>query len=1808
MTYCRRNKIIKNLQMGVISGQLFQVEGFVHNSKEVKTQMLKIGTKKFLSLFLCFVMLAGLLPSVCAVSEVYPVVKDINTDKAMYSPGDVAEITVTLENGHSTQWSGQVYIEISHLETSVATLAFAGNVPANGTATLSTMWTVPATDFTGYLLRAYTDGSTYAVTALDCSSDFTVYPRYGYISDYSTDLSAADVDSMVSELASRYHINAYQLYDWMWRHETLIKRENGSVSNTWQDLFGRTIGWQTVKNYIDSIHDINGNAMAYVMSYAAREGYDNFGVDASTGLYTDTNHSSQLNVDFGDGSTYLWLFDPSNTEWQSFMTAQYVDAINTAGFDGLQIDQMGQRNNIYDYRGQKVYLEDTFSSLINAAKAALTDNDPDKDAVTFNIVDGTVDGWALEDIAEHSDTDFSFSEIWWLSDSYNDIKNYVEQVRTVTDGKALVLAAYMNYKDNCGPLYEAENAVLNGVSTNTDHTGYTGSGFVDGFSNVGDCVTFTINAPEDGLYSFVFRYANSTGSGANRKVYVDNVILDEVSFGNMGDWDTWAFDANCSAYLTAGSHTVRLSYDNGCSGAINLDSLTLGTFDENSIRLANAAFAASGAFHIELGAGEGQPTMLSNEYYPMNAKAMRSSLQDAMEDHYNFITAYENLLFDADISYGDTGTQYVSISGESVSGSGEQGKIWYVTRQNESYQILHLINLTGENDTDWRNATSTPTTKNNLSVKYYISPNASVSGVYFASPDVNGGITSSLQYSLGNDSNGSYVTFTVPSLEYWDMIYIRREENSSVTTYEAEDALKTNVSVNNDHSGYSGNGFVDGFESYGDSIGFMVNVGTADTYTLYFRYANGSNAEATRAVIVDGKYVNTAHFLAQGNWDTWAITEVGVELKAGIHSVVVYYGDYESGAINLDYLKIAPLSISARSLYMNNWKNAVAVWQDTNINQITPVNNSGPGLYELRYYDGQTGSDYNTDLINNYSAFLRDVNTGVTYTDGSKFSSTGYFDEGGVLINIYDSYGGDILPVEMTKSYAFVPNQQFIIVQYDLKNTSSSSKTVSVLDMLHVNNPTSGNISAAYNSGTQATVIDMSAAGLQFIAHGSLNPNETISYQVANDAVSDVAATTCSPWHTFNSNGTLNSNSSVTCQDISSGFMGTVTIPAQGSKTLYFYLAIADTASELSALISTVRQTSGASWMSLTRSEYSDWLEEGKESTLDDAELNDAYNSISVFMKQSIVPGTSSDGTVKFAAFPATTNPSNYSYKVWARDSAVTAMSLDATGHLSEAENYWYWLADRQIVQDQGDWKKPGTFWTCYWIWDNSPVSFVEPEFDSIGMFLVGAYKHYTMLSGSAKANFLNNIWDAYRRSADYVLNNITSAGFGPADCSIWEEQSEYNTFTQALYVAGLDAAQYMAQAKGLQSVADMYNGGASTIRTAILRDDTDSTAGLWNTSSQRFNRAVNLDGTANTLYDSSSDVLISYGVVDARSSRAKSHIDGIISVIGHDKYGVARYEHDGFYHRMPWDPGGNEALEDEPSWPQMAMWIAMYELQSGYESYRATAYERLKWFVSRTADGYMPQGECFSNVTLKPHISTMCEPITGAAYLMTVMAYCGEFDMRVWSPQVNAGAFSEITMTAGCSGDWSQWVNIPYYTDPAGDGSSVGNYTYDLSRVYIANDYDNIYIRLDFEDWALPGYQESDVFAVQVYADASGAVQSNSTSYAGQAMIHPMSYMTMRASDSASNVLYTATSSGWSSAGTVLSVIEPQWEPSSGRIELAVPYSAIGNASPSAGDWTNMRVVILAKSGSNWIECDCFDVHYRMTVGGMEWLKGNFQ
>ncbi|GKU76495.1 glycoside hydrolase family 66 protein [Paenibacillus sp. L3-i20] len=855
-----------------------------------------------LVLLLLFVVLPSIVPPpVHAAAN--GIVKRVYTGKARYNPGTSATIKVELKNDTGTTFSGNVNLTIHHLETQVYATSTPINLPNGSSTTVNFTWTTPNTDYKGYFVNI-TAGSSKGATAVDVSSKWTRFPRYGYITEYPSE-SASVTDARVKRTVEDYHTNAFQLYDWMWRHENNIKRTGGTVDNSWADWSGKhTMYWPTIQNLISSMHNYNAAAMPYTMTYAALHNYQAIsGVNPQWAMYSDTAHLSQLGFDFDDNNpdTWLWLFNPANAGWQNYIYGQYRDMITTAGFDGIHLDQMGERADPYDYNGNVVDLDNSFSGFVNNLRSNLNSNGMSDKVLTFNNVDGAANGWAFDDVTKNANYDFTYTEIWGGANDYIELKSLIDKAKRNNGQKAVVLAAYMNFEENTGTRYEAESASLNGVTTNTNHTGYTGSGFVDGFGDTGDYVQFSINAPEEGWYGLVFRYGNDTGTNNTRSLYVDGSFVKQVgNFLDQNSWGTWKFDASHTVWLSAGTHTVKLAKEANDTGFINLDSLTLGTFNDASVRLTGAAIAAAGASRIEMGEGD---QMLGHPYFPNRAKQMRNSLKEATKDQYNFITAYENLLFDKDVFNTDSGNQFVEITGQPVSGSGTAGNIWSFMKQSDNYNIVHLINLKNSTDTDWRNSDITPTTLTNLETKVYIGNGESVSGVYVASPDIAMGATQSLTYSTGTDSKGKYVAFTLPSLQYWDMIYMKRSFATPTNDiYEAEKGVKVNVGVNTNHVGYTGTGFVDNF-SDNDGVTFTVSAAQDDDQVLRFRYANGGT-NATRDIFVDGNYAGTIAFPSTGSWSGWSTSELTVSLKKGIHTITIWKNNSNTGAINLDHLDL----------------------------------------------------------------------------------------------------------------------------------------------------------------------------------------------------------------------------------------------------------------------------------------------------------------------------------------------------------------------------------------------------------------------------------------------------------------------------------------------------------------------------------------------------------------------------------------------------------------------------------------------------------------------------------------------------------------------------------------------------------------------------------------------------------------------------------------------------------------------------------------------------------------------------------------
>lgn len=144
-----------------------------------------------------------------------------------------------------------------------------------------------------------------------------------------------------------------------------------------------------------------------------------------------------------------------------------------------------------------------------------------------------------------------------------------------------------------GFVYQAEAAVLGGgASIAENHSGYSGTGFVDHFTSVGASTSFHLNAPSTGAYRVSLRYANGIRRTGTISIYVNGVKVRQTDLPQLANWEMWDYKTE-SLYLNAGHNTVTYQYDNGDSGHVNLDSIIF----NSSPNLALNKLVTASSFH-----------------------------------------------------------------------------------------------------------------------------------------------------------------------------------------------------------------------------------------------------------------------------------------------------------------------------------------------------------------------------------------------------------------------------------------------------------------------------------------------------------------------------------------------------------------------------------------------------------------------------------------------------------------------------------------------------------------------------------------------------------------------------------------------------------------------------------------------------------------------------------------------------------------------------------------------------------------------------------------------------------------------------------------------------------------------------------------------------------------------------------------------------------------------------------------------------------------------------------------------------------
>ena len=380
-------------------------------------------------------------PETDITGEVTDVVKvnasltvSLSTDKACYKPGETVTFTAvgTVPADAKVRYRTQTEV--------VAEQAASGQ---------TWTWTAPDTDFTGYLVDVYrteSDGSetVLGTIGVDVSSDWTRFPRYGFVATFDASKTAAGVIEQEMAFLNRCHINGVQFQDWHNKHHWPLGGTRDKLDEVYKDIANRDVYTSVIKKYIDVQHSYGMKAMFYNLCFGALSDAAQDGVKEEWYLFKDTKHSQKDSHDLPDSwKSDIYLVNPANKEWQQYIGDRNDDVYANFNFDGYQIDQLGDRGNLYTYDGGKANLQLGYESFVKAMK----ERHPGK-----RLVMNAVSSYGTYSIAQ-GDVDFLYNELWDSESSFSSIRDIIHNNELYgRHDLQTVLAAYMNYTkaDNPG--------------------------------------------------------------------------------------------------------------------------------------------------------------------------------------------------------------------------------------------------------------------------------------------------------------------------------------------------------------------------------------------------------------------------------------------------------------------------------------------------------------------------------------------------------------------------------------------------------------------------------------------------------------------------------------------------------------------------------------------------------------------------------------------------------------------------------------------------------------------------------------------------------------------------------------------------------------------------------------------------------------------------------------------------------------------------------------------------------------------------------------------------------------------------------------------------------------------------------------------------------------------------------------------------------------------------------------------------------------------------------------------------------------
>ncbi|HLI07197.1 MAG TPA: glycoside hydrolase family 66 protein [Ktedonobacteraceae bacterium] len=355
--------------------------------------------------------------------------KDIWADRAVYQPGEVANLLLLLENLGEGAVPVQLHVSLYWLAEQIWMRDWHIEVQP-GDQQVALPLELPVESFRGYgvdltLYHASGSPGVRKSTALDVLENWTQAPRYGFLSDFAP--GDHNAEAVCARLA-RYHVNLVQFYDWMWRHYVLMPPEND-----FDDALGRRLSLCSVREKVDACHRQGMAALGYAAVYGAEPEYAL--EHPAEMLYNAAGEPYSLEKLF-----YIMNIHEDNP-WRAQILVEMARAVREVPFDGLHLDQYGfPKKEVFGPPPERVAydLARDFPVFIDEARRVIRQAQPGS-RVIFNAVEN----WPIESVAPTSQ-DATYIEVWPPYTSYSDLQKLILEAQRLAPHKQVILAAYLS--------------------------------------------------------------------------------------------------------------------------------------------------------------------------------------------------------------------------------------------------------------------------------------------------------------------------------------------------------------------------------------------------------------------------------------------------------------------------------------------------------------------------------------------------------------------------------------------------------------------------------------------------------------------------------------------------------------------------------------------------------------------------------------------------------------------------------------------------------------------------------------------------------------------------------------------------------------------------------------------------------------------------------------------------------------------------------------------------------------------------------------------------------------------------------------------------------------------------------------------------------------------------------------------------------------------------------------------------------------------------------------------------------------------